>query len=481
MSIDRTNDKEQHDFEHTKNRLNETGCGFCLAKWTQVTMHLNTGRTHSCHHPRTHKIPLRELKHNPTALHNTRFKKKQRRIMKEGGRPAECDYCWNVEDNSNEISDRVYKSADLWSSPYHDEIVELGWKENYNPKYVEVAFSNTCNFKCSYCGPQYSSTWMQEIEKHGAYPTTDRFNDIQHLINDDEMPYRQDEHNPYVEAFWKWWPELYRDLHTFRMTGGEPLLHKDVWKVLDYIIEEKNPNKKLSLSINSNLGVPDALIDKLIEKINRLSRYDDSYRVNDFVVYTSADAWGAHAEYARNGLVFNQWWDNINKILEKCPTVTVGIMSTYNMMSVPTYDKLIEEVYKVKKQYHSNIRAWPTPLSLDASYLRYPRHQTIRILPTDEWAPLVKRQGEIAEQYRDTYHPHWDPDGISWGYTQMEIPKIKRLYDWMIAPQDEEELMTNRRNFYHFINAHDKRRGTDFMKTFPEFEEFYRKCGEIKL
>ena len=44
--------------------LNTTGCGFCLAKWTQVTIHLGVGLTHSCHHVDTHKIPLDELKGN---------------------------------------------------------------------------------------------------------------------------------------------------------------------------------------------------------------------------------------------------------------------------------------------------------------------------------------------------------------------------------------------------------------------------------
>ena len=41
-----------------------------------------------------------------------------------------------------------------------------------------------------------------------------------------KMPIPQRDPNPYVDAFWKWWPELYRDLHTFRITGGEPLLVK---------------------------------------------------------------------------------------------------------------------------------------------------------------------------------------------------------------------------------------------------------------
>jgi hypothetical protein len=30
--------------------------------------------------------------------------------MLEGQRPDECDYCWNVEDNSDRFSDRVFKS-----------------------------------------------------------------------------------------------------------------------------------------------------------------------------------------------------------------------------------------------------------------------------------------------------------------------------------------------------------------------------------
>jgi hypothetical protein len=69
------------DRDKIREELNSTGCGFCLAKWTQVTIHLQLGRTHSCHHPDTHPIPLSELKRNPSALHNTKFKKEQRKPM----------------------------------------------------------------------------------------------------------------------------------------------------------------------------------------------------------------------------------------------------------------------------------------------------------------------------------------------------------------------------------------------------------------
>ena len=62
------------EYKKTKEFLDTVGRGMCMAKWTQVTIHLQNGHTHSCHHPATHKIPLRELEENPTALHNTKYK-----------------------------------------------------------------------------------------------------------------------------------------------------------------------------------------------------------------------------------------------------------------------------------------------------------------------------------------------------------------------------------------------------------------------
>ena len=452
--------------------LNKVGCGFCLAKWTQVTMHLQLGHTHSCHHPRTHKIPLSELQRNPTALHNTRFKKKIRKEMQDGKRPSECDYCWNVEDSSTRFSDRTFKSAETWSLPHYNEIANLNWRADYNPKYVEVAFSNACNFKCSYCGPAYSSKWMEEIENHGAYPTTDRFNDLKYLVEENKKPYKQTEDNPYVEAFWKWWPDLYKDLHTFRITGGEPLMSKDTWAVLDYIIDNPEPNRELNLAINSNLGVPDKLIDRFIEKLQRIT---EENRVREMIVFTSVDTWGEQAEYIRNGLEFNRFWDNVNKVMTKCPRVNITFMSTYNALSVPNYDKLIEGVYQLKKEYGSTDRYWASAAFLDTSYLRYPTHQTVQILD-QFWAENIYRQAQLADFLAV---PLFENKYI--GYSDIEIQKIKRTYDWMKSTKDDDELKKKRYNFANFITAHDNRRGTNFVEVFPEFDDFYRKCKEIKL
>jgi hypothetical protein len=455
-----------------KKELDNVGSGMCLAKWTQVTLQLQSGHNHSCHHPQTHKISEKEIERNPSALHNTKFKKQKRREMLTGQRPTECDYCWNVEDNSDSFSDRIFKSGESWSYPFMEEIKASDWREDYNPKYVEVSFSNACNFKCSYCGPAYSSKWVEEIEEFGAYPTLDSFNSNEWLKVEDKFPIPHRDHNPYVEAFWKWWPDLYRDLHTFRITGGEPLLSKDTWKVLDFIIEHPNPNKELKLAINSNLGVPDALIDKFIDKIKQI---EDEGRVKELIIFTSSDTWGKQAEYIRTGLEFDRFWNNVNKILTKCPKVVITFMATYNALSLFNYNKLISEVYKLKLEYGSTDRYWNSATFLDTSYLRYPQHQTVKVLPY-EFSTYIKEQSKLISYYST---PFFDSKHI--GYSDIEAQKISRIYDWMVSPQNEEEQMKHRYSFYQYFSNHDIRRGTDFCKTFPELEEFYNFCKSITL
>ena len=82
----------------TKKVIDSISTSFCAAKWYNVSIWLGNGRTASCHHPLAHSIPRKELDNDKSALHNTQFKKEQRKKMLEGERPAECSYCWRVED-----------------------------------------------------------------------------------------------------------------------------------------------------------------------------------------------------------------------------------------------------------------------------------------------------------------------------------------------------------------------------------------------
>ena len=261
-----------------RDRLNAVSPSMCLAKWLQVSLHLPQGMTQSCYHPPTHSVPLEELAVNPGALHNTKFKIHERKQMLEGKRPEGCSYCWKIEDaEGDHLSDRHYRSSEWWSAPDFETVTGNPPDWDVKPRYVEVNFNQACNFKCMYCSPHLSTSWQEEIERWGGYKLKGlEHNNIAALEQRKMMPLKvASKENPYVQAFWQWWPEVYSNLRVFRMTGGEPLMDANTFKVLDYVYE--HPHKNLELSITSNMCPPDQkLFDKFLEKVKRLDSVDYS-------------------------------------------------------------------------------------------------------------------------------------------------------------------------------------------------------------
>jgi pyruvate-formate lyase-activating enzyme len=457
--------------EKFKEELDSISPSMCFAKWKQVTLHLHNGHNHSCHHPRTHKTPLEELINDPSALHNTLYKKQQQQLMLDGKRPSECDYCWRVEDNNTPgvYSDRYLKSMDRnWASPYKDEIVKKR-TANTNPSYLEVSFSNACNFKCSYCSPEISSKWMEEIKQHGPYPTSDQFNNIEWIKSQHKMPIPEREENPYVEAFWKWWPNLYPDLKVLRVTGGEPLMTKHTFKILDYVLE--NPRDDLELNINSNLCVPDNLVDNLIEKLKRIY---DKKSIKSFKIFTSCEAHGKKAEYIRHGLNYNKWLDTCDKLLSELPKLKITIMSTYNALSVTSYTDFLKDVLALRIKHNSTERR--TPFAIDTPYLRYPPHQSIFIL-TPQYVKNIEDQ--VTFLHHNKQHSDWNPLCGN-GFYDYEINGLKIIYHLLKNFNFNEETITkNRKDFIKFVDEHDRRRGTNFLDTFPEMNDFYHFCKSL--
>ena len=454
-----------------KKELDEISPSFCVAKWKQVTMHLHNGHTHSCHHPNTHLVPLDEIKDNPTALHNTNFKKSQRKLMLEGNRPSECQYCWNVEDSGDPFSDRIYKSASKsWGKPFIQDIASKPWDDNVDPSYVEVSFGNVCNFKCSYCSPQVSSQWMEEIERHGAYPTSTRFNSLDWLKSQNAMPIPNKDENPYVDAFWEWWPTMYKSLQHFRVTGGEPLLNKNTFKILDYIIE--NPNTNLEVSINTNMNPPPEVFAKFLEKIKIIV---EENKVKKFKIFTSAEAHGAQSEYIRYGMNYQTWLDNIHKTFEHVPDIKFSIMSTYNIFSLPSYTLFLKDVLDIKRKYiQSNTK--DSPMMIDITYLRHPQHQTVFLIDNKKHLDMIQEQIDFMDANLESSTRPYD------GFFKFEVDKLKRILNMLseYIKNPTGDLEKTRKDFVIFVDEHDQRRGTNFLNTFPELSEAYYRWKKIK-
>lgn len=448
-------------YRTVKEALDQVGSGMCLAKWYQTTLHLENGNNHSCHHPRTHRTPLSELEQYPDALHNTRHKQRIRRQMIDGQRPDECRYCWNIEDTvvKNDVfSDRVLKSSwEIYHQPdLLDKTIDLGWEGRPLPSHVEVSFSTTCNFACSYCSADVSSSWMKELKEHGSYPTEYPLITLAQIERDGKIPIPDKEYNPYIEAFWKWWPDLYPALKVFRITGGEPLLSAHTFKILDYIIA--NPKPDMGLAINSNMCVPDKLINRFISKIKHIV---SNNLVKHFTLYTSCEAHGNRAEYIRNGLNYNRWLDNCKKFLTTVPYSHVSLMSTYNLMSTSSYLSFLKDMQKLKKEFDNRV-------NIDTIYMANPKCLTIDLLPKEYISYFTQQLNFVKVLAFKGLFNDW------------EILKIERLLEYFTSRLNNpiQNLDMFRRDFKVFVDEHDRRRGTNFLQTFPEMQQFYNLCGQ---
>jgi hypothetical protein len=126
--------------DNAEKQLNFISKSMCYAKWAQASMHLTNGKTHSCYHPPLHDIDVAEIENNPSALHNTKKKKQERSLMLKGDRPEGCSYCWKIEDSNNR-SDRIYRSGEYWAQNAKADIFETLDTGDIIPRYLEVNFN----------------------------------------------------------------------------------------------------------------------------------------------------------------------------------------------------------------------------------------------------------------------------------------------------------------------------------------------------
>ena len=447
------------DFLTTAEQMQQKlGPALCIAKWQQTSLHLTTGHTNSCYHPPLHRIDANELQDNPSALHNTIHKKNQRARMLGGEKPEECSYCWRVEATGN-LSDRHYRSGEPWAAEKFSEILvqdPLTW--NPNPSYVEVNFNSACNLSCSYCSPQFSSSWMKEINDLGAYPTSNSHNSSAYFRGD-RKPIPNRENNPYVDAFWRWWPELYPNLKHFRMTGGEPLMDRNTYRVFDFVIE--NPKKDLHLNVTSNFSQDEYVFDKYLTYVKHMC---GNHVLENFMQFVSIDGYGERAEYARHGLDFKLMQRNVERFLEEVPSRnSVTFIITMNALNITSLQELMEWILQLRAKYSKTYqRIW-----FDTPILREPAWQCIDILPQSYAWFLQNIVGWMQPQI-ETVATRFN------GFKDYEIAKLQRVVDWMHEHHREDKIAAA--DFYRFFSEHDARRKTNFLETFPEMSDWYNNC-----
>ena len=442
----------ESDLEYKHRVIDIKSESFCGAKWYNATVWLGSGMTTSCHHPLPHKIDLDDVQRNPKALHNTQKKKMEREQMQKGERPAGCEYCWKIEDiGRDNISDRVYKTIIYKDEELRDAYARPA-RHDVDLRTLEIAFDRTCNFGCSYCNPAFSSTWVKDINVHGPYThlRSDGRNHFTHS-HDSSQLYDFNQRNPYVEAFFEWWEsDLHRTLTELRLTGGEPLMSGETWKLLDWF-KTRKANPDMRFALNSNLGAKDDLIDRMIGA---------THNIDHFHLYTSNEAVGVQSEYIRDGLVWQTWADNVEKVLQNGNIEGFHMMCTVNALCLDSLDTFLDILLQWKQEWGKD---FPT---FTLNILRFPSFQSPLVLPDD---------------YR-TYYKYrlqtWLAANINNEFLhEMEINQVQRLIDYLDVVKtphaDAAERSVLEQDFKAFYTQYDQRRGKNFIAAFPTLCEWY--------
>ena len=371
--------------------------------------------------------------------------------MQIGERPPGCEYCWKIEDMGTEkISDRPYKSM-----TYSDEdnllASQTPYTEDIDLQTLEIAFDRTCQFACSYCNPAFSTTWVKDIKKNGPYVNlvTDGRGHFTHVHEHDQL-FDFHETNPYIDAFFAWWDDsLHRTLKELRITGGEPLMSGHTWKLFDWFKENKNKSKA-RLALNSNLGFDQSLLERMLDNTDGTS----------LMLYTSNESIGAHAEYIRDGLEWNQWISNVLFLLDSGKP-RVSVMCTINALCLDSLPEFLDLLMSWKLKYSGN------KLSFSINIMRFPSFQGPLVLP------------EHLRQHYKTQLTNWlTANATHPELHEFERNQIERLVDYLDivkTPHGEGfDRLSAEKDFKQFYQQYDQRRGKDFTKTFsPMLLEWY--------
>ena len=254
--------------------------------------------------------------------------------------------------------------------------------------------------------------------------------------------------------FWKWWPNLKNDLKIFRITGGEPLMTANTFKLLDMLKKDGNP--ELFLQINTNLGVTNR---KVVDFCSRVQELIEMKHVKNIRVFTSIECTGKQAEYIRRGLNYELFLQNISTVLETVPTAYVSFMTTYNVLTVPYFKDFLQLIVELRVK-------WGERILIDIPHLKEPPHWTMNILPK-KFGRYIDSDVEYMRQN---------------GFQDFEIRKMERVREYFYNDTHnitEEYRLNARKDFAKFFPEYDRRSNSNLIETFPEFAEFLEWCKEL--
>ena len=404
----------------------------CRLKWAWSTIYLSKSTTASCHRVDQDKLTLDTFEN----FHNLPRKLNDRLLMKEGKWPGGgCEYCKNIE-SANGYSDRQAHLQDQFDNLTPVELLKDPTATNVTPRILEVYFNNTCNFKCVYCGPWFSTKIAAELKIHGTLNGVtwkDEFDSWQMNPN----------YNLMVDKFWIWFKENRQNIDTFQILGGEPLLQQEFEDCLTFF--EENPSSNLKLVIITNLSATDQKMDYFIDRFKQLL---GKKKLKAIQVTASLDCWGDQSEYIRSGLDLAQWERNFEKLLAN-KWINLQINHAINVLSIKYMPELLIK-----------LKNWNSVRNIYSNFMtvQHPKF----------FNPDIFDKELFDDDFKII-------DSLMLGDSEFNL-NIKKymqgIHRQILNSSPNVKEIINLKNFLENI---DKRRNTDYTVLFPWLAEEFRK------
>jgi len=390
---------------------------FCMMPW--VHMHMwPAGYTYPCcmsdpAHPigNTQNQSLQDI-WNGKQLREIRMNMLQAKPSKE------CRRCYELEDNG--MGTLRTGSITNFADKHWNKVLETsddGSAGDVNMAYMDIRFSNLCNLKCRSCGPQFSSSWFEDHKATHGDPGHPKILQVR-----DSMKDFMNELDPLLES-----------VERVYWAGGEPLITKEHYVILDKWIEQGKTDVRMDYTTN---------FTQMYYKKKTAFEYWNKFE--HVRVAGSLDANHARGEYLRKNMDWSEVVQNRRTMLEQCPHVYFELtptVSVYNVLNLPDFHKeWIEEGLLEPQNIRINIL-------LDPTYMR------MQILP-----PWIK--AKVRQRINDH---------ISY-LKQFDTPDMDRV----IADYNSilKFIDTDRNNetkvFFYKGDRLDKLRNENLFDVFPE-------------
>lgn len=321
-----------------------------------------TGETRPCCMYKPNKKTNLRLGQDEIANHfNSEEIVNLRKELDNGQRHPGCTRCWQEEDAGRE-SKRIRDNKNYTGN-------EQGLL------YIDMALGNQCNIKCRTCGPHSSSQWIKE-----AYET--KYNKFVPI----------EVYNKEVKKFSKSYEDdsgLWSDLENYldnikilEFYGGEPLLNKKMWKILESCVE-----KGVAKNIELHYATNGTLWPEQVNLWKHFKHVELSF---------SIDGMEEKFEYLRYMAKWKDFHANFLNALTFSPNVRLHWCVTISNLNVYYLDEIIKDYHE---KYAKEGLASKKGVGLYLNLLHGPLYFNISILPDDIKKQIISKLKLIPAHY----------------------------------------------------------------------------------